>query len=132
MPTNETDRPGALSAAGKWLTLVDANNYGESWEQASSLFKDGIRTASLFLAGISKQQWRSTLSATLVPLGRVRSRELRSEQYVNELPSAPEGEYFVLEYETSFERQRKVDERLILMKDADGEWRVAEYRVLLA
>ena len=61
MWTNRTDWLEALATAEKWLALVDANDYLESWEQASSLFKVGIRTPSLFRAGISKPQWRYSL-----------------------------------------------------------------------
>jgi hypothetical protein len=43
------------------------------------------------------------------------------------LSGAPDGEYVVIEYETSFEKKRNGIETITPMKDADGEWRVAGY-----
>jgi hypothetical protein len=54
---------------------------------------------------------------------------LKSKQYAEELPGAPDGEYVVIEYETSFERKKNGTETITLMKDTDGEWRAAGYFV---
>ena len=49
--------------------------------------------------------------------------------YATELPGAPDGEYVVLEYETTFERKKKGAERVVMMKEPDGSWRAAGYYV---
>lgn len=50
-------------------------------------------------------------------------------QYATELPGAPDGEYVVLEFETTFEHKKKGGERVVMMKEPDGSWRAAGYYV---
>lgn len=119
MQVNESAEHAAVTAAEKWLALVDANDFAESWNQAASLFK----------AAVSAQQWHASLEAAQVPLGKVVSRNLKSKQYAEELPGAPDGEYVVIQYETSFERKKNGTETITPMKDKDGEWRVSGYYV---
>src|SRR5690606_26485494 len=54
---------------------------------------------------------------------------VQSMNYATELPGAPDGEYVVLEYETTFERKKKGAERVVMMKEPDGSWRTAGYYV---
>jgi Protein of unknown function (DUF4019) len=131
MPMDETAEQATLSAAGTWLALVDANDYVESWGQASSLFKSGLQTASLFRPGKSEQQWRGSLAALQTQLGRVKARSLKSMHYAEELPFEPDGEYAVLKYRTFYEQGVEGGETVILMKEWDGQWRVSDYRILV-
>lgn len=107
------------AAAEKWLALIDKHDAGESWNQAASLFKNAV----------TAEQWKESLAAAQTPLGKVVSRKPKSRQYARELPGAPDGEYVVIEYETSFETKRNGVETVVMMKDADGEWRVSGYFV---
>jgi len=120
-----------MSASERWLALVDAANYAESWKQTSSLFKSGVQTSVLFKRGISEEQWRSTTAAAQTHLGKVESRSLRSKRYAEDLPGEPEGEYVVIEYEASFGSKKNGVEKVILTKDQEGEWRVSGYKVIL-
>jgi hypothetical protein len=54
---------------------------------------------------------------------------LKSKKYATELPGAPDGEYVVIEYESSFEKKRNSTETVVPMKDPDGGWRVSGYFV---
>ena len=38
----ESTEEAAIMAAEKWLILVDTNEFGKSWEQASELFRKSI------------------------------------------------------------------------------------------
>lgn len=119
MQNNEAAEQAAMTAAEKWLALVDANDFGESWNQAASLFKSVV----------SLEHWNASLGAAQLPLGKFVSRKLKSQKYAEELPGAPDGEYVVIEYETSFEKKKNGTETITPMKDTDGEWRVAGYFV---
>jgi Protein of unknown function (DUF4019) len=119
MQNNETAEQKAVTSAENWLALIDRKDTDESWNQAASLFKSAV----------SLEQWKSAIEAAQIPLGKVISRQLKSKQYAQELPGAPDGEYVVIEYETSFEKKKSGIETITPMKDTDGEWRVSGYFV---
>jgi hypothetical protein len=119
MQKNEHASQTAVIATEHWLSLIDADDVTESWNQAASLFKSAV----------SLEGWKSSLEAAQVPLGKPVTRKLKSKQYVEELPGAPDGEYVVIEYETSFQRKKNGVETIIPMKETDGEWRVSGYFV---
>jgi hypothetical protein len=131
MQMNEATEQAAVSAAEKWLALIDAGDFEESWEQTASLFKSGISEKHFFKSGISKQQWQSSLKTAQHSLGKAVLRRLKSRLYTEELPWEPDAEYAVIDYETTFERQPKRTETVILMKESDGEWRVSGYNFKL-
>ena len=109
----------ALDAAKKWLALVDSGEYLKSWETAAGYFK----------AAVSEKQWEQTLTAVRGPLGKVISRKLKSKQYTETLPGAPDGKYVVIQFETSFEKKKSSIETITPMKDKDGIWRVSGYYI---
>lgn len=86
----------AVEAAKKWLALVDGGEYGKSWETAAGYFK----------AAVGKKHWEQTAAAVRSPLGKVIIRKLKSKQYATSLPGAPDGEYVVIQFETSFEKKK--------------------------
>lgn len=104
-------------SAEKWLALVDSGKYAESWDEASELFKSAI----------TKEQWQKTLKSTLGPLGKLQSRKLKSATFAKSLPGAPDGEYVVIQYDSSFENKKSAVETLTPMRDKDGTWRVSGY-----
>ena len=113
---NTTDRaPDQL--ARDWLALVDPGRNAESWAAAASGFQRAVAEA----------QWAAATDAVRAPLGAVVSRTLQSEQRATELPGAPDGEYAVLQFATTFEHKRAAVETVTMMRDADGEWRAAGY-----
>ena len=93
------------------------------------LAKVGIELSLFFKSVVSSEQWKISFEAAQVPLGKAVSRKLKSQKYAEELPGAPDGEYVVIEYETSFEKKKNGTETITLMKDTDGEWRAAGYFV---
>jgi hypothetical protein len=119
MPTNEIAEQAAITTARNWLALIDRGDSAESWNQAASLFK----------ASVSREQWQDSLAAAQFPLGKPISRSLKSKQYAEELAGAPDGKYYVLVFETSFERKQQGTETVVPMIDESGEWRVSGYFV---
>jgi hypothetical protein len=107
----------ALVAAKAWLTLVDQGDYAKSWDTAAELFKGAI----------TKDKWAQTIKGVRPPLGKVLSRKVKSKTYATELPGAPDGEYVVIQFETSFENKKSAVETVTPMKDRDGKWRVSGY-----
>ncbi|MDD5308265.1 MAG: DUF4019 domain-containing protein [Deltaproteobacteria bacterium] len=107
----------AVAAAEKWLGIVDAGRYGESWKDAAGLFKNAVRS----------EQWEQSLQAVRKPLGRLVSRKVTSAAYRTSLPGAPDGEYVVIQFETSFENKKSAVETVTPMREKDGQWRVSGY-----
>lgn len=109
----------AASASRDWLALVDSGKYAESWEKAAGYFKSAV----------SKERWEQSLQGVRNPLGKVIQRKLKSKQYVTSLPGAPDGEYVVIQYETSFENKKSAIETVTPMLDQDSKWRVSGYYI---
>ena len=107
----------AVAAAQAWLAKVDGGKYGESWEEAALYFKGAV----------TKGQWEDSLQAVRSPLGGLISRQVKSRSYSTALPGAPDGEYVVIQFETSFENKRAAVETVTPMRDQDGKWRVSGY-----
>jgi len=117
--TEDASVKTAEAAASAWLALVDAGNYAASWREASSLFKKQV----------NEEQWKSAVASARQPFGALVSRRLKSAKFLTSLPGAPDGEYVVLDYDTSFEKKKEAFERVTPMKDTDGVWRVSGYYV---
>ncbi|MCG2721717.1 MAG: DUF4019 domain-containing protein [Thermodesulfovibrionales bacterium] len=109
----------AVKAADAWLKLVDDGKYNESWETAAQYFKNSLTSA----------QWEQAVSPVRQPLGKVRKRTVKSKEYRTALPGAPDGEYVVIQYATSFENKNSAVETVTPMLDKDGTWRVSGYYI---
>ena len=107
----------ALKAAEQWLALIDAGDYGGSWEAASELSKKSV----------SKEMWIQSIKAVRSAMGDLISRSVAAAQYATSLPGAPDGEYVVIQYQTSFQNKKSAIETITPMLDAAGTWRVAGY-----
>jgi len=109
----------AVEASKSWLALVDEGKHSESWETAAEYFKNAV----------TKEQWERSLMAIRKPLGKVVSRKLKSKEYKTTLPGAPDGEYVVIQYVTSFENKKSAIETVTPMLDKDSKWRVSGYYI---
>jgi Protein of unknown function (DUF4019) len=107
----------AQQSSDAWLALVDSGKYADSWQEASQIFK----------AAVTKEQWQSALRGSRDPLGKLLSRKLKSATYSKTLPGAPDGEYVMIQYESSFEHKQSAVETVTPMLDKDGKWRVSGY-----
>jgi hypothetical protein len=109
----------AVAAAEKWLIMIDGGRYGESWKEAAGYFRTAVK----------QEQWEQTLQALRKPFGKLISRKLKSKSYTTSLPGAPDGEYVVIQFETSFENKKSAIETVTPVKDKDGKWRVSGYYI---
>ena len=114
-----TPQSEARSAALGWLALVDAGDYARSWSEGAEYFRKSV----------PQSEWIRSVSQVRGPLGGLKSRRLLSAEYARRLPGAPDGEYFVLQFRTSFEQRAGLTETVTPMKDPDGHWRVSGYYV---
>ncbi|MGB7845934.1 MAG: DUF4019 domain-containing protein, partial [Candidatus Acidiferrum sp.] len=109
----------AQKSAEAWLALTDSGKYSESWDQASTAFK----------AAVSQAKWVDMVAPVRSPLGKVISRTLKNANYTKTLPGAPDGEYVVIQFSTSFENKKESVETITPMLDKDGKWRVSGYYI---
>jgi uncharacterized protein DUF4019 len=78
---------------------------------------------------VTRSQWSAALQEVRGPLGRVVTRRLSSSTPMTKLPSAPAGEYVVLQYAVDFENRKGMTETVTPRKDPDGTWRVSGYDI---
>src|SRR4051812_14045169 len=103
----------AQSAAESWLRLVDGQQYASSWQTAAAYFK----------ARVTEERWQALVQGVRNPLGALKSRTVKSTTSAKTLPGAPDGEYVVMEFNTSFEHKAAAVERITMMREFDGNWR---------
>ena len=116
----ETDKEKiAIATAEKWLALVDTGKYAESWREAASYFRTSVE----------QEQWKHSLTAVRKPLGKLLSRKVKNRKYLTSLPGAPDGEYLVIQFETSFANKKSAIETVTPMREKDGKWRVSGYYI---
>jgi hypothetical protein len=107
----------ASTAGKKWLSLLDDQKYEESWKAAGSMFRDQVK----------QEQWVLALKRSREPLGSLVSRDSSRVDFAKSLRGAPDGEYCIIHFTTSF-KNKSVTERLTLVKE-DDKWQVAAYAI---
>jgi serine/threonine protein kinase len=107
----------AVSAAQKWLALIDGGNYSETWKEASEIVQGAA----------TEQSFVNLMNTFRQPLGELVSRKLKSAQRMTELPGVPDGQYVVMQFETSFAGKKSTIETVTFMLEKDGQWKSAGY-----
>jgi len=108
---------GAVEAMQAWLKLVDEGAYTQSWAEACQYFKGMVK----------QDQWEQAMKGARQPLGKMISRNLKSAEYKTSLPGAPDGEFVVIIFETSFENKKSAIETVTAMLEKNGMWKAAGY-----
>jgi len=109
----------AVTVAEKWIGLVDDGKYGESWKETAEYFRNAVK----------QDQWEESMLAARKPLGNLISRKVKSTSCKISLPGAPDGQYVVIEFETSFENKKTATETVTPMMDKNGKWKVSGYYI---
>lgn len=117
LATDETT--AGIKAAQEWIVLVDTGAYAQSWDAAAALFKKAVK----------KETWVQSLQAIRPAMGKMISRRIESYDYTTSLPGAPDGEYVVIRFHSSFTHKKSAIETITPMKDPDGNWRVSGYYI---
>ena len=119
VPEENDQVAAAVHAAMQWLQLVDEGKYPESWADAAEYFRNAVTPA----------KWAHSMQAVRVPLGEVLSRAVTNTSYRTTLPGAPDGEYVVIQFATSFSNKAMAVETVTPMLATDGTWRVSGYYI---
>ncbi len=109
----------AQKEARGWLILTDRGDAAASWRAAAKKFQTAI----------SEDRWTAALREVRPPLGEVTDRTLLSTEFTTTLPGAPDGEYALLVFHSSFVKKVDVQEMVNLEREADGAWRVIGYLI---
>lgn len=118
-PSAAIDTKAASDSTLQWLALVDSGKYADSWHESSSFFRSKI----------SSPLWEKSVAAARSPFGALISRTEKSKTTATTLPGAPDGQYVVIQYDTSFANKKAATETVTPMLDKDGKWRVSGYFV---
>ena len=110
-PAAET---AVTQSARQWLALVDAGKWQESFTATARSFQT-LNTLAM---------WQSASEGGRVPLGRVLSRSLTSEESI---PAPPSG-YQLVRFRTDFAAKAGATETLSLAREGDS-WRVVGYYI---
>lgn len=114
--TNQTTLP-AVQAAQAWLSLMDNGNYSNCWTGASAIVQGAVNEAA----------WETAMNTFRKPLGLLISRHLKSAQPLTELPGAPDGQYVLMQFDSSFVNKKTGVETVTFTLEKDGTWRSAGY-----
>lgn len=104
-------------ASLSWLAVIDAGEYSESWEETSTLFQSAV----------SKSDWVKQIRRARGSLGSLSTRAHNQAILATELPAAPDGNYIVITYDSSFAKKASATETHTLYQESDGSWRTAGY-----
>jgi hypothetical protein len=121
-PAAEPSPDAAKAEALVWLKMVDDGKYEDSWKEAASLFQ----------AKVSSAEWSSMLTQVRRPLGTAEKREFKDAKFTHELPRVPKGEYWIIQFATTFEGPVATIETVTPMLDKDGKWHVSGYFIKAA
>ena len=111
--------PEAVTVATKFLSVVDAGNYTETF----AMFPARIRSGG----DAFEKNWVSYLKVKRAPLGRMVSRKLVKAWFTKTLPGSPDGYYEFFHYDTSFQHKTQGAESVVVTKES-GHWQVSAYR----
>jgi hypothetical protein len=114
----EPETKAARAAVDSWLSLIDAADYAKSWDESATFFKSAI----------TSEKWQAAVKTARGLFGMLKSRTVKSATPATNLPGAPEGEYVVFDFDAIFE-QKPAAERVTVVRDKDGAWRVVGYFV---
>ena len=115
--SNPVAETAGSQASMAWLSIVDSGSYAASWQE----------TAPAFQAQVTESDWVNTASGVSDPLGTLKSRLLAGTEYATSLPGAPDGEYVVTVFNTTFENKQEAIETVTTVKSEAGDWRVTGY-----
>ncbi|MEW7847848.1 DUF4019 domain-containing protein [Massilia aurea] len=111
-------KPG-IEAAERWLALADAGKGADTWTTAGTLFQGAV----------SQKEWSAALGQARAPLGALTKRTLADARATRTLPGAPEADYVVLQYESSFANRPLATETVVVVREADGSWKTITYLI---
>ncbi|MGO0305997.1 DUF4019 domain-containing protein [Endozoicomonas acroporae] len=108
----------SLETSTEWLKLLDARAYRDGWNAAAPLLQSQV----------TEYEWATSVQAVRNPLGTLTARHLIKSTDHHELAAAPDGQYRILTFNSSFENKATATETVVLSK-VNGQWLPAGYFV---
>ena len=109
----------AQKEARSWLELTDRGDALASWRATGKQFQNSI----------SADKWADSLKQVRSPLGAAVERTLLSTEFATSFQGAPDGDYVLLVFRSSFAKKIDSGETVTLEHEADGAWRVIGYLI---
>jgi len=106
----------ALVVSKAWVAQIDAGQYDDSYSFGCGDMHDKI----------AQDKWDKILTALRAPWGPVVNRHQISHIYKPNGFEGAEGEFLVITYDTTFQKQPSATE-VVVLKWEDGRWRGAGY-----
>lgn len=108
----------AEASAKTWVALIDSQKYEESWSEASSFFRFGVK----------QPDWVRMVKNVRGGMGSLTTRKPLKTTMAKTLPGAPDGEYAVLQFDTAFKNKAKAVETVTMTLEG-GKWKAAGYLI---
>lgn len=106
----------ATAVASEFLALMDADQYAQAWQTMAKLTQEKV----------GQREWVDNWTKARGFSGALKGRIKESSSYSLSSPGAPDGEYILLTFDSSYERVEKAIELITVMLE-DGHWKVAAY-----
>ena len=100
------DQQAATKASDAWLQLVDAEKYAEMWQALDPL----AQTLT------DEKTFTNQVSAVRTAMGKLTQRKFASAEQKTSLPGVPDGNYFILQYNSSFEKKKQAVETAVMAR----------------
>jgi len=97
--------------------MIDRGQYSAAWAAASKFFRHSVSDA----------KWIRLMDAFRKPLGNLLGRKLKSATQVATLPGAPDGQYVVMQFNSSFANKKTAIETVTFVLAKDGSWKASGY-----
>ncbi|MDE0660273.1 MAG: DUF4019 domain-containing protein [Gammaproteobacteria bacterium] len=117
--SNPEAERAAYEATKPWIAWMDEGEYEKCWDEAAPWFRDNIS---------SRDMWIAKARETRDPLGKLLFRELNTTTYKTNPMGAPDGEYTIVVYTSSWDAGN-IYESVSMQRQADGSWGVVGYFV---
>lgn len=114
---DEKAEAAARASAVAWLARMDKSLDGEAWATASPQFRSRV-------ASVDFEKMAATIRASK---GRVTERTPLSALARTWVKGYPDGSYVAFDYVSRFSSAGQVVERISMVLDKDGAWRVIGY-----
>jgi hypothetical protein len=118
-PAEVENARSAEERARAWLALIDAGDYGDSWDAAAQTFQ----------ALTPKAHWSIIAGRVQGDLGEPMGRELVAARYSATLPWEAPGEHVFIQYRIRY-GGRLATESLTMRREDEG-WKTSGYRIRL-
>jgi Protein of unknown function (DUF4019) len=115
-PTIQDDKE-VIAASEKWLAVLDAGKFGPAWDTSSAYLKSVV----------TRKNWIQEIGAARKPLGKFDHRKAEKFARTHSFPGAPEGDYAIVEFDSTFANGKKATEHIVWTLETGDVWRVSGY-----